>query len=92
MGKEKQNNDVESSEANRAEWGNHCEYFMTALGYAVGLGNLWRFPYVAYNNGGGTFLLPYLIMLFLVAIPMFFMELVLGQYAGLSAIKIYNRY
>ena len=75
----------------RAEWGNHCEYFLTSLGLAVGLGNLWRFPYVAYNHGGGTFLVPYFIMLIVVAIPLFFMELVLGQYAGLSAIKIYSR-
>ena len=75
----------------RAEWGNHCEYFLTSLGLAVGLGNLWRFPYVAYSHGGGTFLVPYFIMLIVVAIPLFFMELVLGQYAGLSAIKIYSR-
>jgi hypothetical protein len=45
----------------RAEWGNHCEYFLTSLGLAVGLGNLWRFPYVCYENGGGTFLIPYLL-------------------------------
>jgi hypothetical protein len=45
----------------RGEWGNHCEYFLTSLGLAVGLGNLWRFPYVCYENGGGTFLIPYLL-------------------------------
>ena len=49
----------------------------------------FRFPYKCYSNGGGTFLIPYLVMLALVGLPLFFMELALGQYAGLSATKIY---
>ena len=80
-----------SEEPVRAEWGNHCEFFVSSLGLAVGLGNIWRFPYVCYSNGGGTFLFPYLIMLLVVGLPLFFMEMVLGQYAGLSAPKIYAR-
>ena len=36
----------------REAWGNHCEFFLTSLGLAVGLGNVWRFPYVAFQNGG----------------------------------------
>ena len=75
----------------RAEFGNHCEFFLTSLGLAVGLGNIWRFPYKCYVNGGGTFLIPYLIMLAIVGLPLFFMEMALGQYAGLSAPKIYSR-
>ncbi len=39
---------LESKE--RSEWGNHCEFFLTSLGLAVGLGNIWRFPYIAYAN------------------------------------------
>ena len=91
MGEEKQVAATSPQEPERGEWGNHCEYFLSSLGLAVGLGNIWRFPYVCYQNGGGTFVLPYIIMLFLVGIPVFFMELALGQYAGLSATKIYNR-
>ena len=75
-------------ETERGEWGNHCEYFLTALGFAVGLGNVWRFPYVAYDNGGGTFLIPYFICLLLLGIPLFFLEMVLGQYTGVSCTKV----
>ena len=82
---------AKDDEPSREEWNNHCEYFLSSLGLAVGLGNIWRFPYVCYDNGGGTFLIPYIIMLFLVGLPVFFMELSLGQYAGISATKIYMR-
>ena len=64
----------------RDEWDNNCSFFLSALGFAVGLGNVWRFPYIAYKNGGGTFLIPYFIILFVVGLPLFFMEFVIGQY------------
>merc|ERR1719430_662299 len=74
--KEKINKNVEND---RGEWGNHYEYFLTSLGMAVGLGNVWRFPYVCYENGGGTFLIPYLLCLLLCGLPLYFMEMILGQ-------------
>ena len=72
----------------RESWGNHCEFFLSSLGLAVGLGNVWRFPYVAYTNGGGSFLIPYILMLFIVGLPAFWVELSIGQYARVGANKV----
>ncbi len=47
-----------------------------------GLGNVWRFPFTAYENGGGAFLIPYICVLMLVGRPLYFMELALGQFSS----------
>jgi len=83
--------EVKKAPEEREAWGNHCEFFLTSLGLAVGLGNVWRFPYVAFQNGGGSFLIPYLLMLLLVGLPAFFVELTAGQYARVGANKVFGR-
>ncbi|KAL3861998.1 hypothetical protein ACJMK2_008004 [Sinanodonta woodiana] len=66
----------------RGQWGSKWEFILSCVGLSVGLGNVWRFPYLAYENGGAAFLIAYLILQFLIGKPMYLMELVLGQYSG----------
>jgi neurotransmitter:Na+ symporter, NSS family len=69
--------------APREQWGTRTGFLLAAIGSAVGLGNIWRFPYVAYDNGGGAFLLPYLIALLSAGIPLLVLEYTLGhRYRG----------
>ncbi|XP_060590649.1 sodium- and chloride-dependent glycine transporter 1-like [Ruditapes philippinarum] len=68
--------------AERGNWTGRLDFILSMLGYAVGLGNLWRFPYLCYRNGGGAFLVPYLIFMTVVGIPLFFMETSLAQFTS----------
>ncbi|MHC4521386.1 MAG: sodium-dependent transporter, partial [Planctomycetota bacterium] len=63
----------------RQQWHSRTAFIMAAVGSAVGLGNVWRFPHVAYSNGGGAFLIPYFVALFTAGIPMLVLEMGLGQ-------------
>ncbi|XP_054639384.1 sodium- and chloride-dependent neutral and basic amino acid transporter B(0+)-like [Dunckerocampus dactyliophorus] len=63
---------------------------LSMIGYAVGLGNIWRFPYLAYENGGGAFVIAYLVMLVLCGIPLFFLESAIGQFSSQGPANIWK--
>jgi len=63
----------------RSQWGTRAGFILAAVGSAVGLGNIWRFPAVAYENGGGAFFIPYLFALLTAGIPILIMEFTMGQ-------------
>mmetsp|Transcript_23959 Transcript_23959/g.77299 ORF Transcript_23959/g.77299 Transcript_23959/m.77299 type:complete len:644 (+) Transcript_23959:34-1965(+) len=63
----------------RSRWSSHTTFLLASIGSAIGFGNVWRFPMMAYSYGGGAFMLPYLIALFFAAIPMVVLEFALGQ-------------
>jgi SNF family Na+-dependent transporter len=63
----------------RQLWAGACTFIMAAIGSAIGLGNFWKFPYLCYKWGGGTFFIPYLCALFVLGLPMMLLELGLGQ-------------
>lgn len=65
--------------AQRESWSARSGFILAAIGSAVGLGNIWRFPYVSYENGGGAFFIPYLVALATAGFPLLFLDYVVGQ-------------
>uniref|UniRef100_A0A8C2Z729 Transporter n=1 Tax=Cyclopterus lumpus TaxID=8103 RepID=A0A8C2Z729_CYCLU len=77
-------------EDGRPAWNNKLEYILAQVGFSVGLGNVWRFPYLCQKNGGGAYLVPYFILLLLIGIPLFFLELAVGQRIRRGSIGVWN--
>ncbi|XP_078106842.1 sodium- and chloride-dependent GABA transporter 1 isoform X3 [Sander vitreus] len=74
------------ADTQRPTWSGRLEFILASVGYAVGLGNIWRFPYLCYSSGGGAFMIPYLTMVLLCGMPLLFMEFSIGQYTRLGPV------
>ncbi|KAM3873378.1 sodium-dependent neutral amino acid transporter B(0)AT3-like [Diretmus argenteus] len=82
---------LEKKEAGeRPKWDNKLQYLLTCIGFAVGLGNVWRFPYLCQIYGGGAFLIPYFIALVCEGLPLLHMELAIGQRLRMGSIGVWN--
>ncbi|XP_041377521.1 sodium- and chloride-dependent glycine transporter 2-like isoform X2 [Gigantopelta aegis] len=77
-------------EYERGQWGNKAEFILSCIGLSVGLGNVWRFPYLAYENGGAAFVIAYLVLQLLIGKPMYFMELAVGQFSAKGPTAIWH--
>ena len=69
------------SEHDRGEWGSRLGFILAAAGSAIGLGNIWRFPYVTGQNGGAAFLVLYLMCVLLLGVPVMVAELTIGRFS-----------
>ncbi|KOC69396.1 Sodium-dependent nutrient amino acid transporter 1 [Habropoda laboriosa] len=82
--------DVTEETVVRSTWNNGIEFLMSCIAMSIGFGNIWRFPFTAYENGGGVFLIPYIIVLFLVGKPFYYLEMIMGQFSSSSSIRVWN--
>lgn len=79
-------NQMQTTSASDERWSSRAAFILAAIGSAVGLGNLWRFPYVAGENGGGAFVLFYIICVVLIGLPVLIAELFIGRRGRRSAV------
>ncbi|XP_034404112.1 sodium- and chloride-dependent GABA transporter 2-like isoform X1 [Cyclopterus lumpus] len=75
----------------RGHWGSKVEFLLAVAGNVVGIGNVWRFPYLCYKNGGGAFLVPYLVFMVTCAVPLFLLETTVGQYTQEGGVTCWRK-
>ena len=74
----------------REKWSSGIGFILASIGSAVGIGNIWRFPYIVGDNGGGAFLIPYIIAVFLFGLPLIILEFSLGQHFKTSVVPAFS--
>lgn len=82
--------DSDGSSVSREKWDNKLQSFLTMMGFIVGVGNLWRFPYMCMKNGGGAFLVPFILSGIFLAYPIFLIEVALGQFTAKAIHKCWE--
>jgi NSS family neurotransmitter:Na+ symporter len=78
---------TDTTQSNHDEWSSHIAFILAATGSAVGLGNIWKFPYITGENGGGAFVFVYLVCVVVLGIPIMMAETMLGRRAAQNPIK-----
>ncbi|XP_065730262.1 sodium-dependent neutral amino acid transporter B(0)AT1 [Phocoena phocoena] len=76
--------------SSRPKWDNKAQYMLTCVGFCVGLGNVWRFPYLCQSHGGGAFMIPFLILLVLEGIPLLHLEFAIGQRLRKGSVGVWS--
>ena len=71
----------------RAHWGSRFGFILAAAGSAVGLGNIWKFPYITGEYGGGAFVLIYLACIAVVGLPLMYAEMIVGRRGGKDVLR-----
>ncbi|XP_060076525.1 sodium-dependent proline transporter-like [Ylistrum balloti] len=74
----------------RGQWAHKLDSLLSMIGYCVGYGNIWRFPYFCMRNGGGSFLVAFLFILVICGLPTFFLDLVMGQFSGKTTLHAWE--
>ncbi|KAI6204012.1 Sodium-and chloride-dependent creatine transporter 1 [Aphelenchoides besseyi] len=81
---------VVGNDVDRGQYKNSIDFLFSMVSYAVGLGNVWRFPYLCFKNGGGTFIVAYIFCFVFATLPVFLMEVSVGQYLQRGAMEMWN--
>lgn len=79
-----------SDQAGRDKWGGRFEFVLSLIGYTVGLGNIWRFPYFCFRNGGGVALIPFFLFVVICCGPIYYIEVCLGQFSAQSPVNVWD--
>jgi len=82
---------VSENQTVHESWSSRTAFLLSAIGFAVGLGNIWRFPYIAGENGGGAFVIIYLVVVFAIGAPLVAAELLIGRRGRMSPIAAVRR-
>lgn len=74
----------------KIKWPRNIDFLFVCTGFCAGLGNFWRFPSIALRYGGGSFLLAYLLVLLIMGVPIFYLEVIMGQFVSRAGARVFD--